>query len=398
MTNVGAVLDRIVAGRSVQTLERQAADGEFGILKVSAVTWGEFRPHENKAMPENYDPGDCPRPMDGDLLISRANTRELVGAPVMVQGNHPKLLLSDKLLKLLPKDELVDRRFLLWALRSTEATSHFFRRAGGSSGSMTNITQEDIRSAPIPLPPLSEQRRIAAILDKADALRTKRSKALAQLDRLAQSIFVEMFGDPVQNPKSWPTAKLGSLARKMGSGATPTGGDAAYKPSGISLIRSMNVHDGEFVRRNLAFIDAQQARRLQNVVVEAGDILLNITGASVARVCRAPADVMPARVNQHVMIIRPRGELNPLFLERMLLNSSMKRHLLKVGGAGATREAITKAEAEGLTVIVPPTSAQQEFARRMEEVKKLVATYKAISGDLECLFGSLQNRAFQGEL
>ncbi|MDZ4161488.1 MAG: restriction endonuclease subunit S, partial [Burkholderiales bacterium] len=195
LTTVGAVLKQIVSGKSVQTKERPAQPGEFGILKVSAVTWGTFRPNENKAMPKDYNPGNCPRPMDGDILISRANTRELVGAPVMVQGDHPHLLLSDKLLKLIPDESVVCRRYLVRALRAPDAAQHFFQCAGGSSGSMTNITQGDIRAAPIPLPPLPEQRRIAAILDQADALRAKRREALAQLDRLTQAIFVEMFGD-----------------------------------------------------------------------------------------------------------------------------------------------------------------------------------------------------------
>lgn len=145
-TTVGAVLTGIVSGKSVQTLDRPAQGSEFGILKVSAVTWGEFRPYENKAMPPEYNPGACPRPMDGDILISRANTRELVGAPVMVHGNHPQLLLSDKLLKLIPNESVVDRRYLVRALRTPAASSHFFNCAGGSSGSMTNITQSDTAS------------------------------------------------------------------------------------------------------------------------------------------------------------------------------------------------------------------------------------------------------------
>ncbi len=397
-TTVGEVLRGIVAGKSIQTLERPAEDGEFGILKVSAVTWGVFRPHENKAMPPDYNPGDCPRPMDGDILISRANTRELVGAPVMVHGNHPNLLLSDKILKLIPNELSVDRRYLVRALRSTEATSHFFKCAGGSSGSMTNITQADIRSAPILLPPLPEPRRIASILDQADALRAKRREALAQLDRLAQSVFVEMFGDPVTNPRGWETRRLGELTSKLGSGSTPTGGDSAYKDVGISLIRSLNVHDGLFLCKNLAHIDEQQAAKLRNVVVEEDDILLNITGASVARVCRAPADVLPARVNQHVMIVRPTRELNPLFLESLLLNPSMKAKLLKVGGAGATREAITKADAEDLQIIVPPKSLQQEFSTRKESLHSLQRNGESGLADLNALFASLQHRAFRGEL
>lgn len=284
--------------------------------------------------------------------------------------------------------------------------SHFFRTpeyrrivSGLAAGAnINNLRNEHLDKLLIPLPPITEQRRIAAILDKTDALRNKRREALTQIARLSQSIFVDMFGDPVDNNKCWPTSTLGSLVRKIGSGATPIGGDAAYKASGISLIRSMNVHDGQFMRRNLAFIDEQQARKLQNVVVEAGDVLLNITGASVARVCRAPADVLPARVNQHVMIIRPSDALNPLFLERMLLTTSMKRHLLKVGGVGATREAITKSEAEGLTVIVPPEATQMEFVRRMREVEALLATSEASLNESEGLFASLQHLAFAGAL
>jgi Type I restriction modification DNA specificity domain len=212
MTTVGAVLQSIVSGKSVQTLERPAQDGEYGILKVSAVTWGEFRPQQNKAMPADYEPGECPRPMDGDILISRANTRDLVGAPVLVRGDHPQRLLSDKILKLIPNRAVVDREYLVRALRFPAATAHFFKSAGGSSGSMTNITQGDIRSAPIPLPPLEEQRRIAAILDQAETLRTQRRQALAHLDTLTQSLFLDMFGDPVTNDSGWLRSTLGGVA------------------------------------------------------------------------------------------------------------------------------------------------------------------------------------------
>jgi len=163
-----------------------------------------------------------------------------------------------------------------------------------------------------------------------------------------------MSGDPVGNPRSWPKIKLGEHTAKMGSGATPTGGDAAYKASGISLIRSLNVRDGVFAYKDLAYIDDVQAPKLSSVVVSAGDVLLNITGASVARVCRAPIDVLPARVNQHVMIIRPKSTVDAVFPEQMLLSQCMKRMLLQIGGAGATLEAITKAQAEELTVICPP--------------------------------------------
>lgn len=255
-----------------------------------------------------------------------------------------------------------------------------------------------LKRTEVVVPSIPEQRRIVTILDQADALRTKRREALAQLDLLAKSIFIEMFGDPVSNPNGWEVTQLGSHVTKIGSGATPTGGESAYKLSGFSLIRSMNVHDGEFVYKNLAHIDAQQAAKLDNVAVELHDILLNITGASVARVCRAPANVLPARVNQHVMIIRPKASFNSAFLERLLLVPQMKNQLLKIGGSGATREAITKAQAESLTLICPPIQIQNEFECRLNSLLSIEASQSKSLKDLDNLFYSLQHSAFRGEL
>ena len=266
------------------------------------------------------------------------------------------------------------------------------------TGTISNLSLSQLGELRIPLPPLPEQRRIAAILDQAETLRAQRRAALAQLDSLTQSLFLDMFGDPVMNERNWPQDNLGRQVKKMGSGSTPTGGDAAYKTEGISLIRSLNVHDGAFKYKNLAFIDSQQAAKLSNVHVEASDVLLNITGASVARVCRVPSDVLPARVNQHVMIIRPKATLDCVFLERLLLSPSMKSSLLQIGGAGATREAITKAQAEELVVPLPPLPLQQTFATRVQAIEALKTQHRAALAAQDALFASLQQRAFAGTL
>ena len=221
---------------------------------------------------------------------------------------------------------------------------------------------------------------------------------MAQLDSLTQAIFIDMFGDPVTNPKGWDLVKLGDHTLKMGSGSTPTGGDASYKESGISLIRSLNVHDGKFQYKNLAFIDAHKPQSWQMFRSPKEMYCSNITGASVARVCLVPKDVLPARVNQHVMIIRPKATINSSFLVRMLLNPHMKQNLLQIGGAGATREAITKAQAEELKVICPPITLQHEFAERAAKVEGLKIKCETAIAELDSLFSSLQHRAFRGEL
>ena len=140
----------------------------------------------------------------------------------------------------------------------------------------------------------------------------------------------------------WISAPLASVTTKIGSGATPLGGESSYEAEGISLIRSLNVHDGDFRYKDLAFIDEIQAARLANVVVAPDDVLLNITGASVARCCVVPPDVLPARVNQHVAILRPQADrLLPQFLQYLLVSREYKDRLLGAGeGAGATRHLI----------------------------------------------------------
>lgn len=329
-----------------------------------------------------------------DVLVS--TVRPNLNAVARVDAALDGATASTGFCVLRPRASLVNGNYLFQWVKSANFVADMVKKATGAS--YPAVSDRIIHESLIPLPPLAEQRRIAAILDQADALRAKRREALAQLDILTQSIFIEMFGDPVKNPKRWDVVRLGDHVTKMGSGSTPAGGDASYKESGISLIRSLNVHDGRFAYKNLAFIDDQQAAKLANVEVQAGDVLLNITGASVARVCAAPSDVLPARVNQHVMIIRPTREIDSVFLERMLLTAEMKSKLLQIGGAGATREAITKAQAEDLPVIRPPIATQQSFARQMSTIGDIRVRAISSLAELDTLFASLQHRAFAGQL
>jgi type I restriction enzyme, S subunit len=285
-------------------------------------------------------------------------------------------------------------RYVFHCLQSK--INHFLSRAAG--GAQPNISQGIIKETKIPLPPLDDQRRIATILDKADTLRRKRKRTLELLDSLSQSVFLEMFGDPVSNPKGWPSAKLGSIACKIGSGATPTGGDAAYKSTGITLVRSMNVRDEGFLRKGLAFIDDAQAAKLSNVILEEGDVLLNITGASVARVCLCPADILPARVNQHVSIIRPLEKSLNHFIESALKMPAMKAKLLGAAESGATRQAITKAQIEEIQLPLPPSDLVAKYKSAVEHYVKIQQGTRKFLQANNILCSSLQSRAFSGQL
>ena len=160
----------------------------------------------------------------------------------------------------------------------------------------------------------------------------------------------------------WGSVRLGDVCKKIGSGATPRGGKDVYTPDGeYTLIRSQNVLNDRFNFNGLACIDEKLANELNNVEVYADDVLLNITGDSVARVCQVASDVLPARVNQHVAIIRPDPRvLSPKFLRYFLVCPSVQGLLLSWAQAGGTRNALTKEMIELLDIEAPSDVAEQE--------------------------------------
>lgn len=181
----------------------------------------------------------------------------------------------------------------------------------------------------------------------------------------------------------WKEVRLGDVCSKIGSGATPSGGKEAYKGGDYHLIRSQNVLDFAFSKDGLASINDEQANKLKNVEIIQGDVLLNITGDSVARCCIVPSEILPARVNQHVAIIRPRKEeLDNHYLLYYLQH--YKRQLLQIASAGATRNAITKAMIENLILPCPKSlDDQRRIASILSSLDRKIELNDKINADLE---------------
>jgi type I restriction enzyme, S subunit len=163
------ILLRSHAGQSPQCLPRKRIGDEWGVLKVSAVSWGAFDPEENKALPPGMQPRLENEVKAGDFLLSRANTEELVARSVVVTHTPPNLMISDKTVRLIISSQ-VDKQFINVAHLSNHARTYYASNASGTSSSMKNVSREIMYQVPIPLPPLVEQHRIIAKIDQLMAL------------------------------------------------------------------------------------------------------------------------------------------------------------------------------------------------------------------------------------
>jgi len=338
----------------------------------------------------------------GDILFSIAGAlgRTAFVTDDIIPANTNQALAIIRL----KKSDDVSTEFVLKALSTGIVLEQIEKFKGGVA--QLNLSLAQVQEFLIPLPPLPEQQRIVGILEKAFAgiatAKANVEKNLQNARALFESHLQSVF---TQRGEGWVQNKLKSLTTKIGSGATPRGGEESYKSEGISLIRSLNVHDLGFRYPKLALLDDAQAEELSNVEVQRRDVLLNITGASVARCCIVPEDVLPARVNQHVSIIRPIADkLDADFLHYLLISKPYKDQLLQTGAeGGSTRQAITKAQIQDFSVEYPATLKEQKsIAAKLDamlaETQRLATIYERKLAALEELRKSLLHQAFSGRL
>ena len=325
----------------------------------------------------------------GELILSNIGS---IGKVFIVPDlKRPMTLASNTVMVRMTHNEY--NKYMYYMFKSPFGQGLLMSISSGTSMLKFNKTQ--LKSTIIPIAPLEEQYRICDVLDKVQGVIDKRERELVDLDNLIKARFVELFGNPVINDKGWNTDFCKNLMSKIGSGATPKGGRESYCDEGISLIRSMNVYNNRFEYKDLAHITDEQAEQLDNVTIEKSDVLLNITGASVARCCVVPDDLLPARVNQHVSIIRCKESLLPEFVCSMFTEDNYQRLLWNIATAGgATREAITKQQIEDLQLIVPPLDIQKQFMDFVKQVDKSKVKVQKSLDETRLLFDSMMQEFF----
>ena len=234
--------------------------------------------------------------------------------------------------------------------------------SGNEGAIFQSISREQILSLKIPFPPRDIQEKIAKEIDELETNKKKANQEIMKLQVSAAKL-LNFEGTLV---------RLKDVTSKIGSGSTPRGGESAYVESGVTLIRSQNVYDNEFSPKGLAFLDDDQAKKLAGVTVEENDVLFNITGASVCRCCTVDKSYLPARVNQHVSIIRTNERALPKFIQQLLINTKFKTELIALADNNSTREAITKAQLEDFKIPLPSISEQQAIVTQIEAIEKKI--------------------------
>ncbi len=373
----------------------QDQNGDVRLIQLADIGDGYFVNKSNRFLTsQKAKELKCTYLQKGDVLLARMP--DPLGRACVFPGLAIPCVTVVDVCIIRPNPKVVDSAYLRYLINSSGFRKKIQKYITGTT--RQRISRENLSKIEFYITPLEEQLRIAKILDLAQSLIEKRKQAIAYLDDYIKAVFLDMFGDPVSNPKGWEVKTLTELTSKIGSGATPKGGKAAYFREGISLIRSLNIHDNSFLDKDLAFINQQQAKALSNVEVKENDVLLNITGASVGRCAVVPNRILPARVNQHVSILRTNEKLNPYFLLHLLISDSFKRKLLKDANAGgATREALTKQHIEDLEIICPPIEEQNRFCNTEKLDDILKQKMQSQLEELENNFQAEMQRAFQSD-
>lgn len=341
------------------------------VINVRNIGYGDLRADKLEYIPEAIAERLSVHVLSGqDIVFGRKGA---VDRHLFVANAQSGWVQGSDCIRLRLNCSKINPRYVSYAFLSNRHKEWMLKQCSNKA-TMASLNQDVIRRIEIRLPKRPQQDQIVSILSAYDDLIENNRRRIALLEEAARMLYREWFGrfrfpghehvniiDDL--PEGWERVTLERLTIRIGSGATPRGGESSYKALGTSLIRSQNVHDYRFEPAGLAFIDDAQAQALANVEVQSEDILLNITGASVGRCCMAPRRFVPARVNQHVMLIRAnRSQVSPQFLLYSINSPEQKERLLSIARAGgATREALTKDVVSSITCAIPPRAIREAF-------------------------------------
>jgi len=315
-----------------------------------------------------------------------------------IEEQHLPICMNTSTIRFKARDSISDLRFLKHWINSYEFRVQISREVTGIA--QKNFGPSHLKKIIINLPPLEEQKRIARILDTADEIRAKRRQGIEELDRLAQSVFLDMFGDPVTNPKGWQVSKITDVVSgKYGIKAGPFGSSLKkedYVENGYRVYGQEQVIAGSFDVGDY-YIDEIKFQKLKNCAVNAGDILMSLVG-SFGKVLIVPNGIEKGIINPRLVKITPDlGLIDSTFLATILENEATQK-TLKSMAHGGTMGIINASIIKQLSIILPPILLQKKFASIIQSIEAQKSLHQQHLTELDNLFASLQSRAFNGTL
>lgn len=358
------------------------------LVRIRDVVPGESKTYYSGEYPKDFllQNGDMLIGMDGDF------NREY--------WRGGKALLNQRVCKITANSESLNKSYLYHFLPKALAKIHVATPAV----TVKHLSVNGIRAIEIPLPPLEKQKRIAAILDKAYAIRCKRQETIKLADEFLRLMFLNMFGDPLENTKGWEVKKLKDLSTRILSGNTPSGGSAVYVENGITFFRSQNVWKNSLVLEDIAYIDEKTHKNMSKSSLMNRDILITKTGrintenSSLGRAALYEGPDDAANINGHVYLIRLADKSLCEFILFILTSKEYREYIRSVCVGGIDKRQLNKEHLEQFPIILPPADLQKKFVDilRVVNLKKKRAL-QALDDSIE-LFDGLNQKAFSGKL
>ena len=362
--------------------EQINADGSIRADKLRFITF------------EAFDKIRAGKLKKGDILIVKDGATTGKTAFYNADLPYKKIALNEHVFRLEVNDSVAESKFVYWFLRSKRGQGEIAKDFRGST--VGGISRGFVKKVEIPLPPLTEQQRIARILDAADALRVKRRQTLSLLETFLQSVFLDLFGDPVLNPKGWEVVKIGDLLESANYG---TSKKADLKNGAYPVLRMNNItYTGEWDFSSLKYIDLNE-KELSKHLVHKGQILFNRTNSKelVGKTAVFREETPMAFAGYLVRGI-PNKEADPEYIAAYMNTPQTKQRLMHMCKNIVGMANINAKEFQKIPIQKPPLDLQRRFAAIVAAVERQKAAMRAHLTELEQLFGALQQRAFNGEL
>lgn len=328
----------------------------------------------------------------GDILVSSANSWNLVGKCCWVPQLQWSTSFGGFVSVLRARTEDVDSRFLFRWFSSRRVQS-MVRSFGRQTTNISNLNIDRCLSLELPLPPLAEQRRIAELLDRCDALHTKRREAIFQLDELTRSTFLDMFGDRQGNPKKWAYATLGHVVELYSGGTLPPGEKYRAQADGYFLLKvsDMNLPGNEELITSCQEWSPIPGAR--SATCPPGSIVIPKRGGAIGT-NKKRLTTRSSILDPNLMAVWPRPESLQF---RYLYQWFLEFNLMSITN-GSSVPQLNKRDLEPLPIALPPGPLQEKFAERTAQVTHMKTVQQVYLAELDALFASLQYRAFRGEL